>query len=492
MKRKAERDGRVDSSARDPVVQSDPKKRKEDTSSKWEKIWDTNYKQHYYYNSVTGKSVWEKPEDYVEERVQPSKRAPAQTARAEEGAKLYVGNLAYRTDDRSLHRAFSKYGDIVEATVVMDREDPTRSRGYGFVTFRSVSDAREACSRMDGYDIDGRRVRVNMSDRAERGGGGRGGRGMASTSYAANSFSQSRQAEDGSKLFVGSLSFRTDDRSLRAAFEKYGTIREASVVMERNDPSRSRGFGFVTFVNAADAAAAAAALNNREIDGRTVTVEVKGGGRSGGRESRGDVGYRTASSSSTGVNSLPVTRSDESRPRAASSSKTNDDPLLPTPAQAERESGGTNRRIYVAGLPNDAKVDDVQKLFGQIGQVQRIKQRRGFPDQWPWKIKMYTDDKGAFKGDCVVSFVDPNAAKSAPGFFDGYMFNGTHKISVQLAKAYEPKEGDEKTPSSGTASFGGDRRRGGYDNRRGGHGNRRGDYERSGRGRYHRGSGRRF
>lgn len=55
-------------------------------------------------------------------------------------------------------------------------------------------------------------------------------------------------------------------------------------------------------------------------------------------------------------------------------------------------------------------------LFFQVG---RIKQKRGYKDQWPYNIKIYTDDAGNNKGDAVLSYEDPSAAHSAGGFYNG-------------------------------------------------------------------------
>ena len=62
--------------------------------------------------------------------------------------QIFVGGLNYRTDDTSLKDAFSRYGELEEAKVAMDRDDPRRSRGFGFVTFRSPDDAQRACAEM--------------------------------------------------------------------------------------------------------------------------------------------------------------------------------------------------------------------------------------------------------------------------------------------------------------------------------------------------------
>jgi len=90
--------------------------------------------------------------------------------------KLFVGGLAWATDDNGLQNAFEKFGAVREAKVIMDR-DSGRSRGFGFVTFENGEDAQEAIKDMDGADLDGRSIRVNEANEKPRGGGGGGGGG---------------------------------------------------------------------------------------------------------------------------------------------------------------------------------------------------------------------------------------------------------------------------------------------------------------------------
>jgi RNA recognition motif-containing protein len=75
------------------------------------------------------------------------------------------------------------------------------------------------------------------------------------------------------KLFVGSLSWDTNDQQLRDAFAAFGEVSEAVVITDRNT-GRSRGFGFVTFDDDEAADKAIAGLNNTELDGRTIRVDV--------------------------------------------------------------------------------------------------------------------------------------------------------------------------------------------------------------------------
>jgi cold-inducible RNA-binding protein len=73
------------------------------------------------------------------------------------------------------------------------------------------------------------------------------------------------------KLFVGGLAWATTDNTLRDAFARHGEITDCKVVTDR-DTGRSRGFGFVTFAEAADADSAVNALEGSDLDGRTIRV----------------------------------------------------------------------------------------------------------------------------------------------------------------------------------------------------------------------------
>ena len=90
------------------------------------------------------------------------------------GNKLFVGGLAWGTDESSLREAFEGFGAVREAKVITDRETG-RSRGFGFVTFENEIDAKSALSGMDGQNLDGRNIRVNEAEDKRGGGGGGGG-----------------------------------------------------------------------------------------------------------------------------------------------------------------------------------------------------------------------------------------------------------------------------------------------------------------------------
>lgn len=78
---------------------------------------------------------------------------------------------------------------------------------------------------------------------------------------------------DKKKLFVGNLPWSINDQSLKDLFAPYGEITEAIVISDRYS-GRSKGFGFVTFANEADAEKAIAAMADKEIEGRKMVVNV--------------------------------------------------------------------------------------------------------------------------------------------------------------------------------------------------------------------------
>ncbi|MED6130603.1 hypothetical protein PIB30_002195 [Stylosanthes scabra] len=91
-------------------------------------------------------------------------------------SKLFIGGVSYSTDEQSLREVFGKYGDVVDARIIVDR-DSGRSRGFGFITYSSVEEASSAIQALDGQDLHGRRVKVNFASERPRGfqGGGFGG-----------------------------------------------------------------------------------------------------------------------------------------------------------------------------------------------------------------------------------------------------------------------------------------------------------------------------
>jgi hypothetical protein len=92
--------------------------------------------------------------------------------------KLYVGNLPYTAGDNDLRQLFSQAGEVKEVMLITDR-DTRQSKGFGFVEMATQAEAEKAIQMFNDYDLDGRRLTVNIArPRTEGGrGGGGGGRG---------------------------------------------------------------------------------------------------------------------------------------------------------------------------------------------------------------------------------------------------------------------------------------------------------------------------
>ncbi|XP_073403298.1 cold-inducible RNA-binding protein B-like isoform X2 [Dendrobates tinctorius] len=149
--------------------------------------------------------------------VQPQQRYEIVIMSSDEG-KLFIGGLSFDTDEQNLEQVFSKYGQISEVVVVKDRETK-RSRGFGFVTFESPDDAKDAMQAMNGKSVDGRQIRVDQAGKSSgdrrggyRGGssGGRGffrggrGRGGGDRGYGSSRFDNRSGGYGGSRDYYGS------------------------------------------------------------------------------------------------------------------------------------------------------------------------------------------------------------------------------------------------------------------------------------------------
>ena len=194
------------------------------------------------------------------------------------------------TDESRLREAFGTYGDVTDVFLPMER-GTQRPRGFGFVTYANRASAEEAISKMDQSQLDGRTLRVNESKPRGEGpadgvgggggrggggggggfGGGGGGMGGSSRGSGPGGFGTfNPQGRDEVKLYVGNLSFDTNEEGVRNMFEAHGAVTDCFLPTDR-DTGRPRGFAFVT-MPAKDAEAACAKVNGLELDGRTIRV----------------------------------------------------------------------------------------------------------------------------------------------------------------------------------------------------------------------------
>ncbi|XP_021730770.1 29 kDa ribonucleoprotein A, chloroplastic-like [Chenopodium quinoa] len=176
--------------------------------------------------------------------------------------KLFVGNLPFNVDSAELAGLFGAAGTVEMVEVIYDKMTG-RSRGFGFVTMSSVEEVEAAAKQFNGYELDGRPLRVNagppppkrddFSPRGARGGG--------------PSFGSSN------RVHVGNLSWKVDDAALKSLFSEQGEVVEAKVIYDR-DSGRSRGFGFVTYNSADEVNSAIESLDGVDLNGREIRVSA--------------------------------------------------------------------------------------------------------------------------------------------------------------------------------------------------------------------------
>lgn len=106
---------------------------------------------------------------------------------------LFVGNLAYTTNDDSLRAFFEQIGEVKSARVITDR-DSGRSKGFGFVLFEDNANNQVAVDKLNGKELDGRAISVSLArpreERPKRSFGGGGDRGGDSRGGNGGSFRQ--------------------------------------------------------------------------------------------------------------------------------------------------------------------------------------------------------------------------------------------------------------------------------------------------------------
>uniref|UniRef100_A0A3B3Z8B7 RRM domain-containing protein n=1 Tax=Periophthalmus magnuspinnatus TaxID=409849 RepID=A0A3B3Z8B7_9GOBI len=143
----------------------------------------------------------------------------------EQVRKLFIGGLSYETTEDSLRAHFEKWGTLTDCVVMRD-SDSKRSRGFGFVTYSSVTEVDEAM-RNRPHKLDGRAVECKRAVPRED-----------SNKPGAHLTVK--------KIFVGGIKEDTEEHHVRTYFERYGKI-ESVEIMEERSTGKKRGFCFVTF-----------------------------------------------------------------------------------------------------------------------------------------------------------------------------------------------------------------------------------------------------
>lgn len=181
-------------------------------------------------------------------RIMWSQRDPSLRRRGD--GNIFIKNLDKTIDSKALYDTFSAFGEIMSCKVAMDENG---SRGYGFVHFETREAAEKAIKAVNGMLVHDKKVFVGLHiPRRER---------------------ESKEEEikkNFTNIFVKNISESVDDEKFEEMFGAYGTITSAALTKDEN--GKSKGFGFVNFVEHEGAEKAIEELNGKEIDGKPLFV----------------------------------------------------------------------------------------------------------------------------------------------------------------------------------------------------------------------------
>ncbi|XP_013605561.1 PREDICTED: 30S ribosomal protein 2, chloroplastic-like [Brassica oleracea var. oleracea] len=187
---------------------------------------------------------------------------PASDPNAESSRRVYIGNIPRTVDNEQLSKLVEEHGAAENVQVMYDKYSG-RSRRFGFATMKSVEDANAVIDKLNGTTIEGREVKVNITEKP-----------IASSSSPDLSLLQSEDSafvDSPYKVYVGNLAKTVTKEMLENLFSEKGKVVSAKV-SRVPATSKSTGFGFVTFSSEEDVEAAIVALNNSLLEGQKIRV----------------------------------------------------------------------------------------------------------------------------------------------------------------------------------------------------------------------------
>jgi nucleolin len=210
-----------------------------------------------------------KAEDEEEESTTASPEPETKKAKTEEvssePATLFVGRLSWNIDDAWLQREFEKYPGVTSARVISDRATG-RSKGYGYVDFESKTVAEKALEEMQGAELDGRPINVDLSTSKPK------SQNPSDRSNDRASKYGDAKSEPSDTLFIGNLSFDSDRDSVQEFFAEYGPVLGVRLPTHP-ETEQLKGFGYVQFESSDAAQKALDNLNGQYLNDRAVRLD---------------------------------------------------------------------------------------------------------------------------------------------------------------------------------------------------------------------------
>ncbi|CAK7356784.1 unnamed protein product [Dovyalis caffra] len=197
---------------------------------------------------------------YVCKFVKKTERTAA-AAPCEEFTNLYVKNLDETITVNGLKDMFSAVGDVSSVAIMMDQEG--KSRGFGFVNFKSPDDAKKAVDVMNGSVVGSKTLFVGKAQRKDE-------RTKIIKEEYKDLHNSRAEKLRASNLYVKNLNLDIDDKKLEEVFSAYGKI--LSVKVMRHNDGTSKQFGFVCFESPEEAKMALDTLNGALVEGKILHV----------------------------------------------------------------------------------------------------------------------------------------------------------------------------------------------------------------------------
>lgn len=177
---------------------------------------------------------------------------------SEAARRLYVGNIPRTTNNDELQKVFEEHGAVEKVEVMYDKYSG-RSRRFGFVTMKTVDDVNAAIEKLNGTEIGGRKIKVNVTEKPLN--------GVVSILEA----EETPFVDSPYKLYVGNLAKTVTSESLKTFFAEKGNVVGAKVSRVPGT-SKSSGFGFVSFSSEEEVEAAVSSFNDAVLEGQKIRV----------------------------------------------------------------------------------------------------------------------------------------------------------------------------------------------------------------------------
>lgn len=194
--------------------------------------------------------------------------------------RVFVGNLSYKTSAENIGKLFENHGEVTEAIIISRGEV---SRGFGFVTMTNAQAAQNAVAALNGFELDGRKIRVEISTsngpypagnrppRQRRTGFRSGFNRRGGPRRPRRASAPPTTPASPTRIYVRNISYYLKDTEFREAFKDYN-ITEA-VIIRRFDGA-SRGYGFIECADNATQKKILADHPTIDLRGRTARLDV--------------------------------------------------------------------------------------------------------------------------------------------------------------------------------------------------------------------------